>query len=161
MEILILIYTFVEPYAISIGKGREKCQQINTLNTMKKFIKVSPEVRDELCAKYGVSKMTIWEALSFITRNKRGQAIRKDALERGGRYFEEDFVPQCSFHRTPDGWTQKFAGGVLVTVAGSDVVITKGLDKVASFEEVTMDGFSNILAQAQQLAEKGMMEIAN
>ena len=87
--------------------------------------------------------------------------FRKDALAMGGTYLEEDFVPQCSFHRTPDGWVQKFAAGVLVTVVGSDVVISKGRNKVAEFEGVTMTGFSNILAQAQQLVEKGLLEFMN
>ena len=128
---------------------------------MRKYIRVSPETRDKIMAKYGVSRMAVWEALSFISRGKRPDAMRKDALEMGGRYFEEDFMPQCSFSRTSDGWVQKFVGGVLVTVVGSDVVISKGRDKVASFEGVTMDGYSNILAQAQQMAEKGMLEFAN
>lgn len=128
---------------------------------MRRYIRLKPEVRDQIMEKYGVTRTTVWEALSYISRGKRPDAIRKDALEMGGRYFEEDFIPQCSFHRTSDGWIQKFAGGVLVTVAGNDVAISKGRKTVAEFEDVTMDGFSNILAQAQQLAEKGMLEFAN
>ena len=128
---------------------------------MKRFIKVNREVREALMSKYGVTRRAIWEACSFITRGKRPDNIRKDALAMGGLYQEEDFVPQCSFHRTSDGWVQKFTAGVLVTVVGSDVVISKGRNKVAEFEGVTMDGYSNILAQAQQLAEKGKLEFAN
>ena len=128
---------------------------------MKRFIKVEREVREALMKKYGVSRRAIWEACSYITRGKRPDNIRKDALAMGGTYLEEDFVPQCSFHRTPDGWVQKFAAGVLVTVVGSDVVISKGRNKVAEFEGVTMTGFSNILAQAQQLVEKGLLEFLN
>ena len=128
---------------------------------MKRFIKINKEVREVLMEKYGVTRRAIWEACSFITRGKRPDNIRKDALSMGGLYQEEDFVPQCSFHRTSDGWVQKFTAGVLVTVVGSDVVISKGRNKVAEFEGVTMDGYSNILAQAQQLAEKGKLEFAN
>lgn len=128
---------------------------------MKRFIKVEREVREALMKKYGVSRRAIWEACSYITRGKRPDNIRKDALAMGGTYLEEGFVPQCSFHRTPDGWVQKFAAGVLVTVVGSDVVISKGRNKVAEFEDVTMTGFSNILAQAQQLVEKGLLEFMN
>ena len=128
---------------------------------MKRFIKINKEVREALMEKYGVTRRAIWEACSFITRGKRPDNIRKDALSMGGLYQEEDFVPQCSFHRTSDGWVQKFTAGVLVTVVGSDVVISKGRNKVAEFEGVTMDGYSNILAQAQQLAEKGKLEFAN
>lgn len=128
---------------------------------MKRFIKINKEVREALMEKYGVTRRAIWEACSFITRGKRPDNIRKDALAMGGLYQEEDFVPQCSFHRTSDGWVQKFTAGVLVTVVGSDVVISKGRNKVAEFEGVTMDGYSSILAQAQQLAEKGKLEFAN
>ena len=128
---------------------------------MKRFIKINKEVREALMEKYGVTRRAIWEACSFITRGKRPDNIRKDALAMGGLYQEEDFVPQCSFHRTSDGWVQKFTAGVLVTVVGSDVVISKCRNKVAEFEGVTMDGYSNILAQAQQLAEKGKLEFAN
>lgn len=128
---------------------------------MKKEIRVTPEVRDAIMAKYGVSRTTVWEALVFITRNKRGQNIRKDALAMGGRYIEEDFIPQCTFKRTSDGWIQQFAADVLVTVVGSDVVITKGRKTVAEFEGVTMSGYSNILAQAQKLAETGMLDMAS
>ncbi|MBR6732142.1 MAG: hypothetical protein IKL91_05455 [Bacteroidales bacterium] len=128
---------------------------------MKKEIRVTPEVRDAIMAKYGVSRTTVWEALVFITRNKRGQNIRRDALAMGGRYIEEDFIPQCTFKRTSDGWIQQFAADVLVTVVGSDVVITKGRKTVAEFEDVTMSGYSNILAQAQKLAETGMLDMAS
>ena len=128
---------------------------------MRRYIRVSPETRDQIMGKYGVTRQTVWEALSYISRGKRPDAIRKDALEMGGRYYEEDFMPQCSFHRTEDGWIQKFASGVLVTVAGGDVVISKGRKMVAEFEGVTMDAYSNILAQAQQLAERGKLEFAN
>lgn len=122
---------------------------------------MTPEVRDAIMAKYGVSRTTVWEALVFITRNKRGQNIRRDALAMGGRYIEEDFIPQCTFKRTSDGWIQQFAADVLVTVVGSDVVITKGRKTVAEFEDVTMSGYSNILAQAQKLAETGMLDMAS
>lgn len=128
---------------------------------MKRFIKINKEVREALMEKYGVTRRAIWEACSFITRGKRPDNIRKDALAMGGLYQEEDFVPQCSFHRTSDGWVQKFTAGVLVTVIGNDVVISKGRNKVASFEGVAMDGYANIVAQAQQLAEKGKLEFAN
>lgn len=128
---------------------------------MKRFIKINREVREALMEKYGVTRRAIWEACSFITRGKRPDSIRKDALEMGGLYQEEDFVPQCSFHRTSDGWIQKFTAGVLVTVVGSDVVISKGRTKVAEFEGVTMSGYSNILAQAQKLAETGMLDMTS
>lgn len=120
---------------------------------MRRFIRISSETRDQIMKKYDVTRQTVWEALSYISRGKRPDAI--------GRYYEEDFIPQCSFRRTEDGWIQKFASGVLVTVVGSDVVISKGRKMVAEFENVTMDGYSNILVFAQNLAEAGKLEFAN
>ena len=140
-----------------VEKNRNKSTQYN----MRRFIRVSTETRDQIMKKYGVTRQTVWEALSYISKGKRPDSIRKDALEMGGRYYEEDFMPQCSFRRTEDGWIQKFASGVLVTVVGSDVVISKGRKMVAEFENVTMDGYSNILVFAQNLAEAGKLEFVN
>ena len=153
----ILLQNLTRVAVAKVEKNRNKSTQYN----MRRFIRVSSETRDQIMKKYDVTRQTVWEALSYISRGKRPDSIRKDALEMGGRYYEEDFMPQCSFRRTEDGWIQKFASGVLVTVVGSDVVISKGRKMVAEFENVTMDGYSNILVQAQQLAEKGMLEFAN
>lgn len=153
----ILLRNLTRVTVAKVEKNRNKSTQYN----MRRFIRISSETRDQIMKKYDVTRQTVWEALSYISRGKRPDAIRKDALEMGGRYYEEDFIPQCSFRRTEDGWIQKFASGVLVTVVGSDVVISKGRKMVAEFENVTMDGYSNILVQAQQLAEKGMLEFAN
>ena len=153
----ILLQNLTRVAVAKVEKNRNKSTQYN----MRRFIRVSSETRDQIMRKYDVTRQTVWEALSYISRGKRPDAIRKDALEMGGRYYEDDFMPQCSFRRTEDGWIQKFASGVLVTVVGCDVVISKGRKMVAEFENVTMDGYSNILVQAQQLAEKGMLEFAN
>lgn len=153
----ILLQNLTRVAVAKVEKNRNKSTQYN----MRRFIRVSTETRDQIMKKYGVTRQTVWEALSYISKGKRPDSIRKDALEMGGRYYEEDFMPQCSFRRTEDGWIQKFASGILVTVVGSDVVISKGRKMVAEFENVTMDGYSNILVQAQQLAEKGMLEFAN
>lgn len=153
----ILLQNLTRVAVAKVEKKRNKSTQYN----MRRFIRVSSETRDQIMKKYDVTRQTVWEALSYISRGKRPDAIRKDALEMGGRYYEEDFMPQCSFRRTEDGWIQKFASGVLVTVVGCDVVISKGRKMVAEFENVTMDGYSNILVQAQQLAEKGMLEFAS
>lgn len=126
---------------------------------MKRYISISVEIRDALMAKYKVSRQAVWAACNFTRRGQRPDAIRKDALAMGGRYIEENFIPQCTFNRTDEGWEQRFAAGVVVTVVGNDVVITRGKKTVAEFEEVNMNGFGNICAQAQMLAETGRLEM--
>lgn len=133
----------------------------NQHNTMKRTIKVNTATRDRIARKHGVTQQSVWNALNFVSRGKRPDEMRKDALAFGGRYIEDDFIPNCTFKRTSDGWIQQFAADVLVTVVGSDVVITKGRKTVAEFEDVTMSGYSNILAQAQKLAEAGMLDMAS
>lgn len=128
---------------------------------MRKYIRVNPATRDQIMAKYGVTRQTVWEALSYVTRSERADKIRRDALSMGGSYHEEDFMPDCTFQRTTNGWIQRFAAGVVVTVEGSSAVITVGKDRIAEYSEVTMRGMSNILAQAQLYAEHGMLDMCS
>ena len=58
------------------------------------MIKLTPEQRDTLMARYDVSHVAIWEACNYITRGERPDSIRRDALALGGRYIEEEFIPQ-------------------------------------------------------------------
>ena len=81
---------------------------------MRRYITIDAETRRQLIRKYNVGRRTIWEALSFITRNKRGDSIRRDALAMGGEYREEDFVPDCQTEFLEDGMHQRFATGVEV-----------------------------------------------
>lgn len=135
--------------------------KINTPINMRKFIRVKPETRDQIMAKYGVTRQTVWESLNFVRRCDRADKIRKDALAMGGRYFEEDFIPDCSFQRTTNGWIQRFATGVVVTVVGSKASISKGDETIAEYDEVTLRGMSNILAQAQLYAEHGIFDLCS
>lgn len=160
MEILIIIYTFAKPNAVTWAKVLKICNK-STYYNMKKKISYSTEVRDALMKKYGVARQAIWEACSFITRGKRAQSIRKDALAMGGRYIEEDFIPNCTFRRTAEGFVQEFAAGVVLTATGSDVVITRNGKVVAEYEEVMASGWGAICEQAQKLAETGMLDMAS
>lgn len=128
---------------------------------MRKYIRVNPATRDQIMSKYGVTRQTVWEALSYVTKCDRADKIRRDALAMGGSYHEEDFVPECTFQRTGNGWIQRFAAGVVVTVEGSTAIITVGTEKVAEYNDVTMRGMSNILAQAQLYAEHGMLDMCS
>lgn len=126
---------------------------------MRKYIRVNPATRDQIMSKYGVTRQTVWEALSYVTKCDRADQIRRDALAMGGSYHEEDFIPECSFQRTSNGWIQRFAAGVTVTVDGSTATISIGDKVISEHYKVTMRGMSNILAQAQLYAEHGMLDM--
>lgn len=128
---------------------------------MKKKIQIKPAVRDELMAKYGVSHVTIWEACSFISRGKRPDAIRRDALAMGGRYIEENFIPTCSIQHTEDGIIQTFAAGVVLRITRGDAVITKDDKVIVRYDQIDCAGWGAICAQAQRLAETGMLDMAS
>ncbi len=128
---------------------------------MKKEIKVSPAVRDQIAEKYGVSIQAVWNALNFVSRGERPDNIRKDALSLGGRYVEEHFYPNCSTQHTENGIIQTFAAGVVLTITQGDAVITKFDEVVARYAQIDCAGWGAICAQAQCLAETGMLEIAN
>lgn len=146
----------------AVGKAKvQKFVNKSTHNYMKKYIKVSTEVRNVLMKKYNVTRQTIWEACYFISGGKRPDAIRKDALEMGGRYFEENFMPNCTFRRTADGFIQEFAAGVVLTATGSDIVITQNGKIKAEFDSVMAPGWGAICEQAQKLAETGMLDMAS
>lgn len=128
---------------------------------MKRTIKVNTATRDRIARKHGVTQQSVWNALNFVSRGKRPDEMRKDALAFGGRYIEDDFIPNCTFKRTEDGFIQTFAAGVLLTVVGSDAVITKNGKVVAEFDDVMAAGWGAICEQAQKLAETGMLDMAS
>ena len=49
-----------------------------------KIIKVSPEGRKKLAAKYGCRRETIYNALAFRSQSRQAEAIRQDALNEFG-----------------------------------------------------------------------------
>lgn len=128
---------------------------------MKKEIKVSPAVRDQIAEKYGISIQAIWNALNFVSRGVRPDNIRKDALAMGGRYIEENFIPTCTCQHTENGIIQTFAAGVVLTITQGDAVITKNDEEVARYDQIDVAGWGAICAQAQRLAETGMLDMAS
>lgn len=128
---------------------------------MKKEIKVSPAVRDQIAEKYGISIQAIWNALNFVSRGARPDNIRKDALAMGGRYIEENFMPNCTCQHTENGIIQTFAAGVVLTITQGDAVITKNDKEVARYDQIDVAGWGAICAQAQRLAETGMLDMAS
>lgn len=121
---------------------------------MRKYITVTPEMRDALVKKYKVSKTSIWKALAFITRNKRSEQIRNDALGMGGRYVEEDFIPNCRTEHQNGSIIQTFAGGVQVVTDTDSTRILVGGNIVDKYKDVTVESWGNVLARAQEISQK-------
>lgn len=126
---------------------------------MKKVIRVTVAVRNQISEKYGVSQQAVWNALNFVSRGERPDNMRKDALAMGGRYIEEDFIPNCSCQHTENGIIQTFAAGVVLTITQGDAVITRYDKVVARYDQIDCAGWGAICAQAQHLAEAGMLEM--
>lgn len=127
---------------------------------MKKVIRVSPTVRDQIAEEFGVSIQAVWNALNFVSRGTRPDSMRKTALALGGRYIEENFIPNCSCRNTENGIIQTFAAGVVLTITQGDAVITKNDKVVARYDQIDCAGWGAICAQAQHLAETGMLDMA-
>lgn len=149
-----------------LDKGKNKREQNNnTLKIMRRYITIDAETRRQLIRKYNVGRRTIWEALSFITRNKRGDSIRRDALAMGGEYREEDFVPDCQTEFLQDGMHQRFATGVEVVTSGNRMSLVvpagQGHFTVRHFYGVELDAWGNVLAEAQEIARKRMLSISD
>lgn len=128
---------------------------------MKKVIRVSPTVRDQIAEKYGVSIQAVWNALNYVSRGLRPDNMRKDALAMGGRYIEENFTPNCTCQHTENGIIQTFAAGVVLTITQGDAVITKFDKVIARFDQIDCAGWGAICEQAQKLAETGMLDMAS
>jgi hypothetical protein len=106
-----------------------------------------------LIEKYKISDVSIWKALCFITKNKRSQEIRQDALAMGGRYLEEDFVPNCRTEHRDGTIIQTFAGGVQVSIDAGSTKIIVDESIVESFKDVTIESWGNVLAKAQEISQ--------
>ena len=128
---------------------------------MKKSIKVKPALIDRLVDVYDVSQQFVYYALSFDRNGEKAEAIRRAALQLGGVYVEEGFVPTCSIERTKDGFRQIFADEVVLTVnmKDSSAELTHHGDLVHSANNVTLDDWTILAMKAQELGQEGRLSI--
>ena len=97
-------------------------------------------------------------ALSFLTKNERGHNIRKDAISMGGRYMEEDFIPNCQTEFLADGMHQRFAAGVEVVMRGSTMSLIVPGKEPENYADVGLHSWGNILERAQSISEERMLD---
>ena len=121
---------------------------------MRRYISIGTSARKALMKKYNVCSRTIWEACSFITKNKRGDNIRRDAIAMGGEYREEDFIPNCQTSFENGLMRQRFAAGVEVVLEGNRLSILAPERQDECYYDVDMNSWGNILAKAQRISEE-------
>lgn len=128
---------------------------------MKKSIKVKPALEKRLEEVYDVSQQFVSYALSFQRHGEKAEAIRRAALQLGGAYIQEGFVPTCSIERTKEGFRQIFADDVvlIVNMKDSSAELTHHGDLVHSANNVTLDDWTILAMKAQELGQEGRLSI--
>ena len=121
---------------------------------MRKYISINRKIANELANKYGITTRAVWMAVSFITKNKRGDNIRRDAIAMGGEYREEDFIPNCQTSFENGLMRQRFAAGVEVVLEGNRLSILAPERQDECYYDVDMNSWGNILAKAQRISEE-------
>ena len=121
---------------------------------MRKYISINSKIANELASKYGITTRAVWMAVSFLTKNKRGDNIRRDAIAMGGEYREEDFIPNCQTSFENGLMRQRFAAGVEVVLEGNRLSILAPERQDECYYDVDMNSWGNILAKAQRISEE-------
>ena len=65
-----------------------------------KYIELSTSKKARICRALGVSRVTLWSALTFQTQSQLAEKIRRMAVQNGGRVMikldvTEGFMPNC------------------------------------------------------------------
>jgi len=123
---------------------------------MRSYIKVSNELRKELQVKFKKTRKSVYNALAYITAGESANSIREYALAHGGKYEEEDFIPNCNTRHEGDLMIQSFPCGVQITVSKKDshCVVTQNGAAIDSYDAITIRGLGSVLAHAQALSNK-------
>ena len=123
---------------------------------MRSYIKVSNELRKELQVKFKKTRKSVYNALAYITTGESANSIREYALAHGGKYEEEDFIPNCNTRYEGDLMIHAFSCGIEVTVSIKDshCEVTRNGQTIESYDGLTLRGWGNVLAQAQALSNE-------
>ena len=115
---------------------------------------------------FGVSNVTVWSALNYMTDSKLAKKIRDAALADGGIVehsvvVPEGFMPNCQtdYVHGDDGRVQRiiqtFSNDVRVEFDNDrcTAVILRGEESVRTYEQVVIRNWGNIVFEAQSLAD--------
>lgn len=127
---------------------------------MRIHIKVADNLRVELIEKFKLSKVSVWSALNYLTNSERAKSVRAYALAHGGSIVDQDFIPNCRTEHTKDEMIHTFAAGVQVIISKKNSSARILVDNVEqeSYDDVTLDGWGNLMYHAQELSEQRVTE---
>lgn len=130
-----------------------------------KYIELPAAKKARIRRALGVSRVTLWSALTFQSQSALAEKIRRMALQDGGRVISEvdvtnGFMPNCeiAFEHDADGVRriiQTFSNGVRVELdsAMCTADISRDGRSVKTFSDVKICDWGNIVFEAQGLAD--------
>lgn len=131
-----------------------------------KRINLSKPKKARLRRKFGVSNVTVWSALNYVTNSELAEKIRRAALAEGGIVechisVPEGFMPNCQtdYVHGDDGRVQRvlqtFSNDVRVEFDNDrcTAIILRGDKPVKTYEAVAIRDWGNIVFEAQSLAD--------
>ena len=128
---------------------------------MMKSIRTNKAIHAALRKSFGVTSQMIWYSLHYVKNGPASVKIRRAAIEMGGVYAEENFIPTCRIEEIPEGFRQVFADGVVLVIntkKGCAEISHYG-EQVLKVNKISLDGWGALAMQAQQLGVNGMFEI--
>lgn len=128
---------------------------------MRKSIKTNRALHATLRKRFGVTSQMVYYSLNYIKNSEKAAEIRRVALDMGGVYTEEDFIPTCHIEEVPGGIRQIFADEVVLEInfKKSTAEIRHHGDPVLKVDKISLDGWASLAMQAQQLGLEGRFEI--
>ena len=127
-----------------------------------KYIELSTSKKARICRALGVSRVTLWSALTFQTQSQLAEKIRRMAVQNGGRVMikldvTEGFMPNCEIDDI--GGVQRiiqtFSNGVRVEFDNATCTASISRDNraVKTFSDVKVRDWGNIVFEAQSLTD--------
>lgn len=131
-----------------------------------KYIELPAGKKARIRRALGVSRVTLWSALTFQTQSALAEKIRRMAMQDGGRVMNEvdvtdGFMPNCetAYERDDNGQVrrivQTFSNGVRVEFDNDTCTadISRNGCSVKMFSDVRMRDWINIVFEAQSLTD--------
>lgn len=125
---------------------------------MRKQIFLDRTEKTRICREFNVSNVTLWSALTFQTKSRRADLLRKVALERGGKVVGDGSNDIAGFEttfQTSEGtMTQIFSPRVKIVVyikTGRTVVLVDDEPKTTS-DHLTIQEFMKLQDEVQRIA---------
>lgn len=130
---------------------------------MDKQIIVDGTIKESLCKDFGVTRVTLWSALTFKTQGGKANMLRKAALERGGVLVDPnnnrtaDRIPmdfETTFQTADKTMTQVFSDRVKIVLyqeVGRTVVLVDNEPKMTS-DNLSIAEFMALQQEVQRVA---------